>query len=126
MSKERRNRSEIHRDRARELRKYQNDIEAMVWERLRGRKLAGFKFRRQHPIGNYITDFYCAEASLVLELDGKTHDGREEYDSERQEWLEAQGLLVVRIKNHNFLETYHAFFDELALQCKLRSNGKAT
>ena len=109
MAKQRRNRSEPFRDRARELRSNQNDVEAMIWERLRNRKLRGFKFRRQHPIGNYIVDFYCAEA-LVAELDGMTHIGREEYDARRQVWLEAQGLFVVRVRNHEFLETYHEFF----------------
>jgi very-short-patch-repair endonuclease len=122
--KQRRNRSELFRDRARELRSNQNEVEAMVWERLRSRKLKGFKFRRQHPIGNYIADFYCAEAALIVELDGMTHEGREEYDAERDAWLESQGIFVMRIKNHEFLETYHAFFDALARHCEERSKVK--
>ena len=124
MSTMRRNHSEILRDRARELRDKQNQVEAMAWERLRGRKLGGFKFRRQHPTGNYIADFYCAEAALVVELDGMTHDGRELYDSERQEWLESQGLVVVRCKNHEFLESYHAFFEAIELKCIERTINK--
>jgi len=126
VSKQRRNRSELFRDRAYELRGDQNQVEAMVWERLRGRKLKGFKFRRQHPIGAYIADFYCAEAALVVELDGMTHEGREEYDAKRQSWLESQGLLVLRVKNHEFLDSYDAFFDTLAQHCMERSTDSRT
>jgi very-short-patch-repair endonuclease len=102
MPHERRNRSSIFRDRARELRSEQNQVEAILWQQLRNGKLKGFKFRRQHPIGSYILDFYCAEATLVIELDGNTHRGREKYDSERQTWLESQGLMVIRCPNHEF------------------------
>jgi very-short-patch-repair endonuclease len=125
VSKQRRNRSELFRDRARDLRSNQNQAEAMVWERLRGRKLSGFKFRRQHPIGNYIADFYCAEAALVVELDGMTHEGREDYDSKREAWLESQGLFVVRITNRDFLDSYHKFFESLASHCVERTKNKA-
>ena len=89
---ERRNRSELFRDRVREMRSQPNDVESM----LRNDRLKGFKFRRQHPIGPYIADFYCAGARLIVELDGKTHDGKEQYDAGRQGWLEAQGLAVMR------------------------------
>src|SRR5688572_15096556 len=117
MSKQRRNRSEVFRDRARELRRDQNQVEAMVRAELRGRKLNGFKFRRQYPIGNYIADFYCAEGALVVELDGITHRGREAYDAERQDWLESQGLLVLRFTNQAFREAFHDFFEVLRQKC---------
>jgi very-short-patch-repair endonuclease len=102
MPKERRNRSSLFRDRARDLRADQNRHEETLWQHLRNGKLKGFKFRRQHPIGRYILDFYCAEAALVIELDGITHRGREEYDAARQAWLESQKLLVIRCPNHEF------------------------
>src|SRR5438105_4690949 len=59
------------RDRARQLRRDQTETEAFVWARLRGRRFAGFKFRRQHPIGNYFVDFVCLARRLVIELDGE-------------------------------------------------------
>ena len=102
MPPERRNRSSFFRDRARELRAEQNTFEAILWQRLRNGKLKGYKFRRQHPIGKYVVDFYCAEASLVIELDGPTHLGREDQDAFRQAWLEAQRLIVIRCPNHEF------------------------
>ena len=95
----RRNHSDTFIERAREMRRQPNDAEAMVWLTLRDRKLGGFKFRRQNALGNYIADFYCAEAKLIIELDGKTHDGKEDYDAERNAWMESQGLYVLRIPN---------------------------
>jgi very-short-patch-repair endonuclease len=60
--------------RARELRKVMTPAEKMLWQQLRGRGLNGLKFRRQHPLGNLIVDFYCAEHRLVIEVDGGIHD----------------------------------------------------
>ena len=72
--------------------------ELRVWIRLRGRKLDGWKFRRQQPIGPYYVDFYCPAARLVIEIDGPTHDdARWAYDRRRQAWLEAEGYKVIRI-----------------------------
>ena len=93
----------------------------MVWERVRGRKLKGFTFPRQHSFGEYILDFDCAEASLVVELDGMTHTGRDAYDARRQRWLEAQGLRVMRFTNQQFLESYEAFFAAVADECLKRT-----
>jgi very-short-patch-repair endonuclease len=61
--------------------------------------LAGLKFRRQHPIGPYVLDFYCAEAKLAVEVDGEVHShpDRIQHDRRRTEWLERQGLMVLRI-----------------------------
>jgi very-short-patch-repair endonuclease len=71
--------------------------ELRVWIRLRGRKLDGWKFRRQHPIGPYYVDFYCPAAKLVIEIDGPSHDDEwSAYDARRQAWLEAEGLKVIR------------------------------
>ena len=61
------------RDRARELRKNQTDVEAKLWSRLRGRQVAGAKFRRQFIIGSFIADFCCYEQRLIVELDGGQH-----------------------------------------------------
>jgi very-short-patch-repair endonuclease len=72
--------------------------ERRLWTRLRGRRLEGWKFRRQHPVGEYIVDFYCPAARLVIEMDGSSHDSdqQERYDRARQRWLESQGYKVLR------------------------------
>ncbi len=89
-------------DRARELRRKQTDAEKFVWRQLRGRRFAGFKFRRQVPLGNYIVDFVCFEGRLIVELDGGQHNesGHRTYDEQRDGWLRAQGFKVVRFWNH--------------------------
>jgi very-short-patch-repair endonuclease len=58
---------------ARDIRKEQTDAENELWQRLRGRRLADYKFRRQYAIGRYIADFYCSEARLIIEIDGPIH-----------------------------------------------------
>jgi very-short-patch-repair endonuclease len=79
--------------------------EFMLWEALRGRRLNGFKFRRQHPINKFIADFYCHEPKLIIELDGGIHELKEnkEYDIERSEELERLGIKVIRFKNEDVL-----------------------
>jgi very-short-patch-repair endonuclease len=64
----------ITRDRARDLRRRMDLPEVLLWTELRRRRLAGLRFRRQHPIGRYILDFYCHEARLAVEIDGYSHD----------------------------------------------------
>jgi very-short-patch-repair endonuclease len=82
--------------RAKELRKNMTPAECILWERLRDRRLAGIKFRRQHPIGACIVDFYCPAARLVIEIDGGIHLGQVEADANRSWELEAQGYRVIR------------------------------
>jgi very-short-patch-repair endonuclease len=84
--------------------------ERRVWSHLRGRKLEGFKFRRQHPIGEYVVDFYCPAARLVIELDGYSHtfEKQVDYDEARDRWLKSQGCRVLRFSadegDHEFIE----------------------
>ena len=73
--------------------------ENRLWQRLRNRKLNGLKFRRQHVIGRFIVDFYCAKARLVVELDGPVHEYTAEQDAIRQDFLEEQGLGVLQFTN---------------------------
>jgi very-short-patch-repair endonuclease len=81
------------------MRTSMNSTELLIWSRLRGRQVDGWKFRRQHPIGPYFVDFYCASARLVVEIDGPDHgfEPRIAHDQRRQAWLEAQGYRVLRI-----------------------------
>ncbi|MGB7061784.1 MAG: endonuclease domain-containing protein [Candidatus Zixiibacteriota bacterium] len=85
----------------RKLRKNPTEAERLLWDCLRTSRLEGLKFRRQHPIGRYIADFYCREARLVIELEGSVHNQKDqkEYDRIRQEILKVRGLRVLRIKN---------------------------
>lgn len=86
---------------ARSLRVDQTRAERTLWHHLRGGRLRGFKFRRQHPLQNYIADFYCYECKLVIELDGAGHVIREqaEYDRRRSEELGLYGIRVIRFTN---------------------------
>ena len=94
---------------ARELRKGQTDAEALLWRRLRDRRLGGFKFRRQHAIGRFIVDFVCPERMLVVELDGGQHTDRIRYDDGRTRWLQAHGYVVLRYWNDDAL----AYIDDV-------------
>lgn len=91
---------------ARRMRKEPAPTEQRLWRLLRGRRMAGFKFRRQHWFGPYIADFYCPAAKLVIELDGDSHaaDGAVEADRGRQAYLESLGLTVLRFWNAEVFE----------------------
>ena len=86
---------------ARQLRHKQTPAEESLWECLRKRRVARAKFRRQHPLGRYIADFYCHEAGLVVELQGGVDSAKEqrEYDAVRQETIEQQGIRVITFAN---------------------------
>ena len=93
---------------ARRLRHETTDAEQFLWRVLRDRRMAEKKFRRQHPIGRYIVDFYCHEARLAIEVDGGQHDETEHRvrDEERDLWLAEQGIRVLRFWNTDvFLNT---------------------
>lgn len=90
--------------RARRLRQLATTAERLFWELVRNRQFAGFKFRRQHPIGPYTVDFYCAALRVVVELDGAAHRGRKAEDAYRQEWLERRGFRVIRFTNRQVEE----------------------
>jgi very-short-patch-repair endonuclease len=86
---------------ARKLRKVDTWAERLLWRWLRDRHFSTYKFRRQHPLGPHILDFYCNEAKLNLELDGSQHGHPEpaQADAERDRWLAAHGIQVLRYWN---------------------------
>ena len=86
---------------AKSLRENQTIAESKLWERLKAKQLKGLKFRRQHPIGLYIVDFYCHQLKLAIEIDGGYHDtvSQREKDELRTKNLEGLGLKVIRFKN---------------------------
>ncbi|HUS01980.1 MAG TPA: endonuclease domain-containing protein [Chitinophagaceae bacterium] len=96
--------SKIIFENAKELRKNMTHAESILWAHLKT-KPNGLKFRRQHPLGIYIADFYCHKLKLVIELDGKIHDNEEVIlnDEIRQKLMEKDGLTVIRFKNNEIL-----------------------
>ena len=92
-------------NRIRELRRESTDAEHLLWRLLRGRQLAGHKFRRQHEFGGFVLDFFCADAHLAIEVDGGQHFSEEgaARDHERTQFLEANGIRVLRFTNTEIL-----------------------
>ena len=98
--------------RARSLRKVENDAEAALWSELRARRLGGYKFVRQLPIGPFFADFACRDALLVVEVDGSQH-AESEYDAKRNAFMNANGWSVVRFWNADVLRAREAVLDTL-------------
>ena len=90
---------------AKGLRKRSTDVEKLLWSRLRAGRFEGMKFRRQHPIGQYIVDFVCLEKKLIIELDGGQHALPEKIlkDKQRDAWLEQEGYCVIRFWDNEVL-----------------------
>ncbi|HEY9826073.1 MAG TPA: type ISP restriction/modification enzyme, partial [Stenomitos sp.] len=104
LSGARRNIPEALLQRARALRQQQTPAEKILWECLRANRLNNAKFRRQHNIGPYIADFYCSAAKLVIELDGEIHQTQKDRDGDRNTWMQANGLTVLRFQNADITE----------------------
>jgi len=87
---------------ARRLRKTMTRSEVSLWNALRGKQLDGLRFRRQHPLGPYVVDFFCASLKLAVEVDGSVHDGehRSDKDAVRDQWIQEAGICVVRVPDH--------------------------
>jgi len=90
---------------ARVLRKNMTGAEGVLWRRLRARRLRGFKFRRQFPIGPYFADFCCLEQRLIVEIDGDQHTDNTAYDNDRTAYLRSLGFRVLRFSNEATLNT---------------------
>ena len=84
---------------SRDLRKKRVLSEALLWNHLKGRRMLGYQFARQKPIGDYIVDFYCSALQLVIEIDGDSHRERFQQDMQRQNELEEMGLEVLRFSD---------------------------
>ncbi|MBP3299874.1 MAG: endonuclease domain-containing protein [Clostridia bacterium] len=100
-------RNQKQKRRAQNLRKNMTKEEAHLWYQFLCRY--PFRFRRQYVVGNYIVDFYCHQAKLVVELDGSQHYDTEgiEYDRKRTDYLESQGLKVIRFSNLDVMQRFH-------------------
>ena len=88
------------------MRKHPTAAEDVLWQRLRKGQIKGLRFRRQQAIGQFIVDFYCFEARLVIEVDGSIHSqpGHAEYDTERHNYLDSLGLRVLRFSNTQVID----------------------
>jgi very-short-patch-repair endonuclease len=102
--------------RARRLRRDATAAERKLWYFLQRAQLAGLSFRRQHPIGSYIIDFYCAPIRLAVELDGGQHDQDDSRtrDERRSQWLQRKGVTVLRFWNNDVLENTEGVWQEIA------------
>ena len=109
--------------RARRLRKKPTLAEKALWKVLRGERFSGYKFRRQHPVGEYDLDFYCAEALLVVEVDGIGHGHPEKQmcDAERDAFLASLGIMVKRIWNSQLKREPQVVRDNLWLLLQERA-----
>lgn len=93
----------MSKQRARQLRRDVTEAEKRLWARLRDRRVAGARFRRQTPIGPYIVDFVCFDHRLLVEVDGGQHAWEVGKDAARTRWLEGRGLRVLRFWNNAVL-----------------------
>ena len=100
---------------ARELRKNMTEAEQLLWSKLRRKQIKGLQFYRQKVIGNYIVDFYCHQAQLVIEVDGGHHFTRKgkESDHSKDTYLKDLGLCVLRFTNQEVLENVQGVVEEI-------------
>ncbi|MCW8888568.1 MAG: endonuclease domain-containing protein [Gammaproteobacteria bacterium] len=115
MPRDRERGSSILLERARQMRSNSSDAERILWEQLRGRRLGGYKFRRQVVIEPYIVDFVCFDAKLIVEADGGQHSEQQEYDARRTENLEQLGYRVIRFWNHEILSELPNVLEQIRL-----------
>jgi very-short-patch-repair endonuclease len=91
--------------------------EQLLWLALRNGQIGGMKFRRQHPIGPFVADFYCHEAKLVVEVDGMSHDDKMRQDAARTVFLESEGLRILRVMNEDVMDDLDAVTRKIAQLC---------
>ncbi len=100
------------------LRRDMTDVEQTLWRALRNRQLGGMKWRRQSTVGRYVADFLCAEAMLIVELDGGQHSA--ERDAPRTAALEAVGYEVLRFWNNDVVESFEGVCDTILAAAERR------
>jgi very-short-patch-repair endonuclease len=112
---------------ARRLRRILSPPEARLWSRLRARVPGAPIFRRQHPIGFYVLDFYCAKARLAVEIDGIGHDmgDRPQRDLRRDAWVRAQGVSVMRVPASQVMRAIDDVVDAIARAAMARIEAEA-
>lgn len=107
---------------ARKLRRSQSNSEAIFWREVRGRLLAGYKFRRQVPIDKYVADFVCESAKLIVELDGHQHADTKEADAARTAVLKSKGYRVIRFWNDDVYDNLDGVMNGVLWELEIASN----
>ena len=110
-------------ERARQLRKKETWAEKLVWRWLRDRRFSGYKFRRQHLIGIYHLDFFCEEAELNIELDGRQHGlpDQRQHDVEREKFLQSHGIKTLRFWNSHLRRNAQSICDTIFNELQMRA-----
>ena len=98
---------------AREMRRSLTPSESLLWQSLRRRRLGGFRFRCQHPVGPFVLDFYCPACRLVVEVDGPVHEAEKEQDQARTQQLNAYGYRVLRFHNEEVFNSMDAVLERI-------------
>jgi very-short-patch-repair endonuclease len=110
-------------ERARLLRKNETWAERLMWQWLRGRRFNGYKFRRQHPLGDYYLDFFCEEAALNIEVDGRQHGlpSSQEHDKDRELYLKTRGIKTLRFWNSSLRRNARGIRDAIFMELQQRA-----
>jgi len=109
--------------RARHLRQAETWAEKLMWRWLRDRRFNGYKFRRQHPLGDYYLDFFCEEAELNIELDGRQHGfpDQQRHDAEREQFLKSRGVKTLRFWNSHLRANAQSIRDTIFRELQART-----
>lgn len=115
------NKAEL-KERRRSLRGQIPPCERILWARLRNRQVSGLKFRRQYGIDRFVVDFYCPDATLVVEIDGYSHtfEATWAYDVERQQYLESLGLSILRFNDDQIIKDIEAVLGQILVAAERR------
>jgi len=105
-------------ERARELRKNSTLAEVLFWNVVKNKQICGLDFDRQRIIGNYIVDFFCGELNLVIEIDGESHDNKQEYDQARDDYLASWDLNIWHISDIDVKRNMNAIIQQLKEYCE--------
>jgi very-short-patch-repair endonuclease len=109
-------------EQGRELRRNSTVPERLLWGQLRAGRLRDLKFRRQQPIGPFVVDFYCEQTKLVVEVDGRSHEGRADYDHAREQYLRGQGLRILRVDNDDVIHDMDTVLLGILKACGIELN----
>ena len=100
---------------AKELRDRLTESEKILWEKLRLKRLNGYRFKSQHPVAGFIADFYCHKAKLVIEIDGVYHNSKSqsEYDANRSSVISEFGIKIIRFRNEDVTDRIDFVLEEI-------------
>lgn len=109
---------------AKRMRRKMTPAEDKLWQELRAKRLSGYKFRRQVPFAQYVVDFVCEQAKLIIEVDGTQHDENQAYDDERTQFLNKAGYQVMRYKNGSVLADLDEVLDDIYFHLSNATHAK--